>query len=162
MEVSSSHQMYVFVLCVLAGALCGVFFDVQRSIRMLKRAGQLRTHLEDLLFAFVCVLTAIILGALINSGQMRYYQIMGLLSGALFYAAFLSRTVTKILRSIYRIFEKFIVVPLIKATRIILMPFAKLFVLSRKIFLKVKAFLRKIFYALKLRKKIFRKRMKML
>ena len=89
MEVSSTHQLFVFVLCVISGAGCGAFFDVQRSIRKLHFAGTFRIIAEDLLFVIICTAVAILLGYFFNRGQMRYYQIMGLISGALFYIAFI-------------------------------------------------------------------------
>ena len=111
MEVSSSHQMYVFLLCVALGIGCGVFFDFQRCIRKKFFAGILRTTLEDILFAFVCIGAVIALGFFFNNGQMRYYQILGSVSGALFYAAFLSKLVSKSFLFFLGITEKIIVKP---------------------------------------------------
>ena len=108
MEVSSSHQMYVFFLSVLSGLGCGVFFDLQRSLRRLHFAGSIRTTIEDIIFVVVAVGVTIALGFFFNNGQMRYYQVMGSVSGALFYAAFLSRIVMKILKFIYSMFAKII------------------------------------------------------
>ncbi len=162
MEVSSSHQMYVFLLCVLSGLGCGVFFDVQRSIRSVKRAGNVRTLFEDLLFALICVLTAVAFGYFFNSGQMRYYQVMGFLSGILFYAAFLSRLTMRLMDAVYSAAVKFFIIPAVKFVRMVLVPFRKLFTLAKVFLLKIRRLLRKIFVAFKLKKKILKKRMKML
>ena len=39
MTVSSSQQMTVFLLSILAGIGCGIFFDFQRSIRRVYGSG---------------------------------------------------------------------------------------------------------------------------
>jgi hypothetical protein len=101
--------MYVFLLCVLLGLGCGVFFDFQRCVRKKFFAGILRTTLEDILFATLCIGAVIALGFFFNNGEIRYYQILGSVSGALFYAALLSKLVSKIFLFFFGITEKIIV-----------------------------------------------------
>lgn len=162
MEISSSHQIYVFFLCFLSGIGCGVFFDFQRSVRKLSRVGLLRIAIEDIAFDVMCVFAAIWLGFYFNNGQMRYYQVLGAISGALFYAAFLSHAVMRVLGMTYRFAGKFILRPLFNLFKIMSLPFVKLSMLTKALCRKiVKLFLR-ISKRLKERKKQLKKRMKML
>ena len=125
-------------------------------------AGKIRTLLEDLLFAFVCTAGAIIAGFLFNRGQMRYYQIMGLISGVLFYAAFLSPFTMKVLIAVYRILKKIIIKPIVVTARIMLAPFVKVYLFLKKIYLKIKVYSSKAVRRIKTDKNKVKKRMKML
>lgn len=162
MEVSSSHQIYVFSLSVILGMVCGAFFDVQRFLRKISSAGTVRTTLEDILFAILCV--AIMLGSsfMINNGEIRYYQIMGAISGMLFYAALLSRTFLKILEFVFRITVNLFVKPLIKTVRLLMIPVRKIVSAIKRRALRIKNRLRGIRRGAKKRKKLIKKRMKML
>ena len=162
MEVSSKHQMFVFVLCVVSGIGCGILFDIQRSLRKISIAGKIRTTAEDTLFAMACTATALILGFYFNRGQMRYYQVMGIISGALFYSAFLSRTVMKFLLFIYSIFGKIFLRPLVRVIKAILHPIINIFEILKRKSGKLKRTVRRVLYSISIKKKQLKKRMKML
>lgn len=162
MEVSSSHQIYVFVLYVLLGIACGAFFDVQRFLRKLYTAGQTRTQLEDILFAVVCVGAALGLSYFFNNGELRYYQIMGSISGVLFYAAALSRIFMKILNVLFMLLKKIIIRPVIKIFCLLLVPIRKIFRLCRRIFTKIRKKFSGLGRNIKKQKKRLKKRIKML
>lgn len=162
MEVSSSHQMYVFLLCLALGIGCGVFFDFQRSIRKIFFAGVLRTTLEDILFVFLCIGAVLALGFFFNNGELRYYQILGCVSGALFYAAFLTRWVTKLFSLFYSITEKIIVKPFIKICTLALIPARSFCTVVKRLLKKLKAVCTKVLHALKNNLKMLKKRIKML
>ena len=162
MEVSSSHQMYVFALYVLLGLLCGAFFDVQRFLRKLHRAGSTRTQLEDILFAFVCVASMLGLGYFFNNGEIRYYQIMGSISGFLFYASVLSRIFMKTLNVLYSIIKKLIIRPIVKILYLLFIPIRKILYFGKKITLKIKKLFLRTRRNIKKRKKRLKKRIKML
>ena len=162
MEVSSSQQMHVFLLCLISGIACALFFDVQRSLRKISTAGKVRTAVEDIIFVIICTVIAIAVGFVFNKGQIRYYQIMGLVSGALFYAAFLSRIAMKALKKTYAAINKVIIVPVIAMVKIIILPFKKIYPVLKHVFSKIKIKIMHILRMLKCRKKLLKKRMKML
>ncbi len=162
MEISSKHQMFVFVLCVISGIGCGLFFDVQRSFRKVSFAGKIRTTAEDILFVLVCIVAALALGFYFNRGQMRYYQVMGIISGALFYAAFLSRITMKLLSLTYKIIEKILVRPLITIIKAIVRPLIGISGILRKKSLRIKGGIHRILHRMSIKKKQLKKRMKML
>lgn len=162
MLVSSSHQIYVFSLFILLGMACGALFDVQRFLRRKRFAGSVRTTLEDIVFTVLFV--GIMLGAsfAVNSGEIRYYEIMGAVSGILFYAAFLSRIFLKILAFVFKTAEKLLVKPIVKTTLLFIVPIKKIALRIRKRFVKIKRKLKGIRKDAKKRKKIIKKRVKML
>lgn len=162
MEVSSSHQMYVFLLCVLLGLGCGVFFDFQRCVRKKFFAGILRTTLEDILFATLCIGAVIALGFFFNNGEIRYYQILGSVSGALFYAAFLSKLVSKIFLFFFGITEKIIVKPFLWLCKTVIIPFRYLRDALKKLCKGFKRLSARASKALRNRLKMLKKRIKML
>ncbi len=162
MEVSSKHQLFVFVIYILMGIGSGLFFDVQRSLRKMFFAGSIRTLFEDILFAVVCIFGAIVVGFLFNRGEMRYYQLMGLISGVLFYASFLSSFAMKILIAIYRFSRKFVIKPIVITVKIILFPFAGILRFLKKLYLKIKSQSKKAMKSIKSSKNKLKKRMKML
>lgn len=162
MEVSSSHQLYVFFLCVGAGIGCGMFFDLQRSLRKLHFAGGLRTMVEDFVFVLVTLTAVISLGFFFNSGQMRYYQIMGSISGVLFYAAFLSRGVMKGLEILYGIIGKILVKPIGKIFKRVILVMKKIWRFIKKVFSKIKKYIKRLHKSMSKRRKVLKKRIKML
>ena len=162
MEVSSSHQIYVFSLSVLLGMGCGAFFDVQRFLRKISFATTLRTTLEDILFTLLCIMIMLGSGFLINDGEIRYYQVLGAVSGMLFYAAFLSHIFLKILSAVFAIIKNLILKPLFKAVRILMLPISQIASFARKRFVRIKNILKTMKKSAKKRKKLIKKRIKML
>lgn len=162
MEVSSKHQMFVFVLCVISGIGCGILFDIQRSLRKISIAGKIRTTAEDTLFAMACTAVALILGFYFNRGQMRYYQVMGIISGALFYSAFLSRIVMKFLLFTYNFLGKILFRPFVKVIKAILHPVIDIFEILKKKSGKLKRVFHRVLHSISVKKKQLKKRMKML
>ncbi len=162
MEVSSSQQMYVFTACVISGIICGVLFDIQRSIRIWSAAGKVRTTVEDGIFAIFCTAVAISVGFFFNNGEIRYYQVMGMLSGALFYGAFLSHVVMKLLKFVWRMFFRIIVKPIIKSVKVICIPFREIYAAAKKKIGRLRTRFRNRIRAIEKGRKHLKKRMKML
>ena len=162
MEVSSKHQMHVFVICILVGVICGIFFDVQRSIRKAAGAGNVRTLLEDSLFTIVCITVIAVTGFLFNRGQMRYYQILGVLSGALFYAAFMSNVTMKILKGLYSAIGKIIVRPIVRTVKFFICPLIKIIKTLKEKLKKTKNSIKRVSGVIRNKAKCIKKRMKML
>ncbi len=162
MEVSSSHQVYVFSMFVLLGMMCGVLFDIQRFLRTKKSAGYFRTTVEDVVFSFVGIGIMIISSFQINNGEIRYYEVMGAISGVLFYAAFLSRVFLKILSVFFKTAENLIVKPIAKTASFIALPLKKLFYTAKRHFSRLRRKMKSIKQGVKRRKRIIKKRVKML
>lgn len=114
MEISSSHQMQVFGISVLAGALCGLFFDLQRVLRKKHFAGIVRANMEDFLFVAFCAFITLFVGFYFDEGAVRSYLVLGLLGGTLFYFAFLSATASRVIDFICNIISKILIAPAVK------------------------------------------------
>lgn len=125
-------------------------------------AGFLRTTIEDLLFAFFSIAALILLGYRYNFGSMRYYQMLGCASGALFYAAFFSETVMKILKAVYSFTLKFCIKPISKLLKLILIPIKDGFNRTKKLVERTFALFQKMMKIAKNKIKRLKKRIKML
>lgn len=112
MEVSSSHQLDVFFICVLSGIVCGIFFDLQRSVRKISCRGRTVTTLQDLLFALFYVGVALFVGFNFNHGEVRYYQVLGVVFGVLLYLLLFSSLVMKIIELVGKAFYISVIKPL--------------------------------------------------
>ena len=93
-EGSSRHQLDVFFLCIFAGILCGIFFDLQRSVRKISCKGRIITTIQDLLFALFYVGVALFVGFNFNHGEVRYYQVLGVFFGILLYLLLFSNFIS--------------------------------------------------------------------
>lgn len=162
MEVSSSHQVNVFFIYVLSGLICGTFFDVQRLLRRMFSAGSTRTLVEDFVFAVFSVFMTIVPGFIYNNGEMRYYQIVGILCGGTLYAAALSRVVMKILSFLFRLVEKIIVKPVVKICLLLTIPVKWMIRRIKKLKNLGKRVQKKLSRHSKKRRKALKKRIKML
>lgn len=162
MEISSTRQLYVFAISLIAGMLCGMFFDIQRSLRKKLHAGDWRTTLEDVIFTLFCVGVILSVGYIFDEGAIRYYLILGSISGALFYAAFLSPIFIKICGKILDLAGKLIVAPIKKIFKSALYPIKKILLLRRMFSAKRKKIIKNILSKLQRRTKKLKKRIKML
>lgn len=130
MEVSSRHQLDVFFLCIFAGILCGIFFDLQRSVRKISCKGRIITTIQDLLFALFYVGVALFVGFNFNHGEVRYYQVLGVFFGILLYLLLFSNFIRKIMQLVGKAFYISVIKPLVFL-------YGKLFAIVRKIFLVI-------------------------
>lgn len=162
MEVSSLSQLYVFFISVGAGAVCGVFFDIQRTIRKHFYAGKWRTAFEDILFTLFCIWVILAVGYIFDEGAIRYYLILGSISGALFYAAFLSSFFMKLSGKLLNLILKAVVLPTKKLLKAAAYPVRKILNFRKRFSAKRKKVLKNIFSKLGRRIKKLKKRIKML
>ena len=162
MKVSSSHQGYVFLLFVFMGIVCGMIFDTQRTLRKNHFAGTLRTTLEDGIFVILSI--GIIIGAsfVANNGEIRYFQAMGVVSGALFYAAFLSRIFRKSVSAFLSVITKILLKPIARMAKFLTEKLKRFAHLFKKRFMRIKRRFAAIRKTAKKRRKIIKKRVKML
>lgn len=162
MRVSSAHQIYVFSLFIVLGMVCGALFDVQRFARRKCGAGSIRTTLEDTVFTIAFTGAMLGAGFVLNNGEIRYYEVMGAISGLLFYAAFLSRFFLKILDVFFGILKKILIRPLVKIAGLFMLPVKKTALKLKRQFTRMGRRIKNVKKTLKNRRKIIKKRVKML
>lgn len=125
-------------------------------------AGSTRTLVEDFVFAVFSVFMTIVPGFIYNNGEMRYYQIVGILCGGTLYAAALSRVVMKILSFLFRLVEKIIVKPVVKICLLLTIPVKWIIRRIKKLKNLGKRVQKKLSRHSKKRRKALKKRIKML
>ena len=80
MTVSSLHQLSFFFISVLAGLLCGAFYNLLTAVREKERRGCLSLF-TDLMFWTAAGAALIRLSIEFNDGGIRGYQIFGAVIG---------------------------------------------------------------------------------
>jgi spore cortex biosynthesis protein YabQ len=90
-------QIYSFTVTLFIGLTAGFCYDYYRVLKATLGLRKIGTHLGDLFFWLITTVVVFVLLLLLNSGEMRFYVLVGLGLGALVYFIFLSRTVTRLL-----------------------------------------------------------------
>ena len=162
MTVSSGEQMNVFVFSLLAGIICGIVFDWMRSCRKIFGCGKFSLVFQDVLFSVVCAVMAAGVCFLYNKGRVRYYEILGILSGALIYAAVMSRLFMLCFCGINTAVVKIFIRPLVKTVYFVIKKILRIRNGILKLFGKFETFLRKTAKKLSNKRKNLKKRIKML
>lgn len=162
MTVSSGEQMNVFIFSLLAGIVCAIVFDWMRSCRKIFGCGKFALAFQDVVFSAVCVAAAAGVCFLYNKGRVRYYEILGLISGALFYTAVLSRIFMLCFCAVNTVIMKIFVRPVVKIILFIINKVAYIGNEILQVSAKIKSFLKKTAKKLSRRRKKLKKRIKML
>lgn len=130
MEVSGANQLYVFGIMIICGAAGGAVFDLFRAVRKSFGANMLTTSLGDILFWFIISagITAVIFS--VNSGQIRWFEIIGIALGGILYFLLLSSLVMSVMGFVFKIFIKifstilkFVLTPIFFLYKMIKRPF---------------------------------------
>ena len=128
MELSVSHQAYVFVCMVLCGMLSGIIFDIFRSIRRCTKPKSCIIAAQDLFFWFIELCVVYITAFEVNNAQIRGYEAIALVLGAVFYFVTVSEYVMRFLCHIIRFAMKTVnavLKPLYKILHVMTLPFKK-------------------------------------
>ncbi len=128
MEVSISHQLYVFLAMTLCGACSGAVFDLFRIIRKQFGATTLTTSLSDILF-WLIISTAMSLTLFyVSGGEIRWHEAIGVILGAVIYFLLFSKLFMGIIGWILRICTKLFLTIL----KIVLTPVVFLYKMIKK------------------------------
>ena len=155
MELSVSHQVYVFAAMILCGALTGVVFDVFRAARRcfhprsgIIAAQDIALWLAELVLVFVTIFE-------VNNAAVRFYEVIGLVLGAALYFMTISEYVIlffcKVMRAAVRAFC-FAAKPVKKVFSLLALPIkktaertkAKIFGVFNSLFCRAKCRLRSL------------------
>ena len=84
-------ELAVFGVSIILGAVCGLVFDVFRSLRLRIRAGLKTVAFQDILFWLI--MSALFFAAVYkyNSGQLRFYIFIGAFLGLALYLMTVSK-----------------------------------------------------------------------
>lgn len=102
MLFSTIGQEHIFLWMVGAGLLIGAMYGLQRVLCRLLEAGFMLTLVADLIFGIAAA--AILLLALITGcyGELRLYQLLGVLAGVLLFRTGIEAPLRRILRRFFR------------------------------------------------------------
>ena len=90
---SYAQQAQAFLASVYAGLIAGVAYDLLRLFRLLLKAGRVITALIDIVFWVLAAAVLALAAALSGVEGLRFYLLLGLLSGLLLWSAGLRRVV---------------------------------------------------------------------
>lgn len=148
MLVSLSTQALIFLCTVIGGLFVGFVYDLFRISRKVIKTNNWVIYLEDIFFWLIVSMIIFMVLFMCNAGEIRGYAIIGIVMGTIIYACTISHFVmkvslgiidftVKIVTAIYKTLKR----PIIIIFRIILIPFASLYRLLKKInkvFAKIK------------------------
>ena len=83
-------QLVTFALAALLGAVCGVVYDLLRSVRLLRRRSALLTHVLDGVYVTLVLLAVFLFALRRGEGELRLYMLLAMVLGAVFYFGALS------------------------------------------------------------------------
>lgn len=162
MTVSSMRQMNVFFVSVAVGVLCAMLFDIQRFFRKKCRTGELLTGIEDFAYAVAITVAVIYSGYACNNGKVRYYQLLGAVSGAAVYAVLFSRAANAAFELVFRVLVIAVFKPLAALVRAAVRVWEKIFALVRKFVRKIEKRVKACVKMLKTGAKSLKKSIKLL
>ena len=96
------------------------------------------TIIEDIIFWITSGILILLGIFVLNEGKIRAYLFLGLIAGIFLYIAVISKYVMKIGLKIFNVFNKILIIPLQKTTKILINLVIKLIKILIKFFKKVK------------------------
>ena len=94
MEIYKFQQITVLIVCTLAGAICGIVYDIFRAYRRCSKPTNLKTALCDILFWAISAVIVYVTIHLSNNAELLWYEPIGVISGYVSYALYLSKYCT--------------------------------------------------------------------
>ena len=83
MENHIGQQALTLALSWALGAVCAMFYDLLRSVRLRRRRSKPLTHALDAVYALAVLVLALWLAVAVGGGQLRLYMLTGAGAGAL-------------------------------------------------------------------------------
>lgn len=130
MENGILTQLYSMLVFIISGIFIGIFFDVFRILRKSFHTPDIITYIEDALFWIVTGLFLIFVIFNFTNGEIRIYNIIGLILGGILYMILISKFFIKINVKIVLFLKKVI----ISIVKILILPIQFLAKILQKIF----------------------------
>lgn len=120
MEISVTHEAFVFLCSALCGGALFFVYDLFRLIRLNVGEGYWMVQLHDILFWLTALTITFFTVLYINNGSIRFYELLGAGLGAILYGLTLSAPILKLFNrilaffsKIFKIFLKILLTPLV-------------------------------------------------
>lgn len=110
MILSIANQSHIFILTVALGFIIGFVYDIFRIIRKTFKHPDFLTQLEDLIYWLLVSFLMFYFMLNNNNGEIRAFNIIGVLLGMLLYFLTLSILIVKVSVTIIQFIEKIIAV----------------------------------------------------
>lgn len=130
MENGILTQLYSMLVFIISGIFIGIFFDIFRILRKSFHTPDIITYIEDVLFWLITGLFLIFIIFNFTNGEIRIYNIIGLILGSLLYMILISKIFIKINVKIVLFIKKIV----ISITKILIIPIQFLAKILQKIF----------------------------
>lgn len=102
------RQIHLFLISGLYGIVLGAWYEFFRTLRKNFVHKNRMVHLEDVIFCFTAAIGLFALFQIYNQGMVRFYCLLGLECGAVFYFLILSEMTGKLFSVIVKIISKIV------------------------------------------------------
>ncbi len=106
MDFSVSKEAFVFLCSAAGGALIFLVYDLFRAVRLFAGGGGLFVQVQDGAFWLIALGIMFYVIFTVNSGTVRFYEILGAALGAALYGFLLSGLILKLLHTLLRLFSE--------------------------------------------------------
>ena len=108
MNNSTIEQLYSLFVFTISGIIIGIFFDVFRILRKSFKTPDIITYIEDILFWIITGAFLLFVLFTFQNGQIRSYNIIGLIIGVISYIFTISKYFIKFSVTTISFFKKII------------------------------------------------------
>lgn len=91
MENTTLIQLYSFLIYLISGMIIAIFFDTFRILRKSFHTSDMITYIEDILFWLATGIFLLFVLFYVSNGEIRFYGIMALILGFIFYMLTISK-----------------------------------------------------------------------
>lgn len=106
-----NNQGYLFIIFTLDGILIGILFDFFRILRKSFKTKDFVTYIEDICFWVITGIIILYSMCVFCDGELRFFMVLGLLTGIIIYMFTMSKYVIKISVTILNILKKILGFP---------------------------------------------------
>ena len=130
MEIYKLQQLWVFFMCVLSGGACVFVYDVIQTFHKCFDSSKKSCAISDIIFWLIATVIVYYTIYITNNADLRWHELIGLLSGSIIYTLYISRYVKRLLSALFTFCSK-----ICKTFfRLICIPFRLMHILSMPVF----------------------------
>ena len=130
MEIYKLQQLWVFFMCAVSGGACGFVYDAMQTLHQCFGTTKKSLAISDIIFWIIASVIVYATIYLTNNADLRWHELIGLLSGIILYMLYLSRYIKRTLSTLFTFFGKI----LKKFFRLICIPIRLVHILSIPLF----------------------------
>lgn len=105
-EIHNNLQIFGFLYSCVLGFIFSIFYDIIRTIRIIKSHNDITVFFEDIIYFFIISVTAFIFLLSITNGEIRAYILFGIILGFILFNRFVSKYFIKGVKVIFKLIFK--------------------------------------------------------